>query len=67
MTSKSEFMSQGHFQNDIDDGTFAIYLYKQEKSLYDQNVIGEFLSEVDRKEVKMIFDSFRCTILPAIR
>ena len=35
---------QGHFQNDIDDGTFAIYLYKQEKSLYDQNVIGEFLS-----------------------
>lgn len=43
---------QGHFQNDIDDGTFAIYLYKQEKSLYDQNVIGEFLSEVDRKEVK---------------
>ena len=49
---------QGHFQNDIDDGTFAIYLYKQEKSLYDQNVIGEFLSEVDRKEVKMIFDHF---------
>ena len=49
---------QGHFHNDIDDGTFAIYLYKQEKSLYDQNVIGEFLSEVDRKEVKMIFDHF---------